>query len=36
VVIGQEDLDELVKELDVEAIRREVFTLYDIKYGLDT
>ena len=36
VIIGQEDLDELVKELDVEAIRREVFNLYNVKFGLDT
>ena len=35
-MIGQDDLDALVKELDVEAIRREVFDLYEIKYGLDT
>ena len=35
-MIDQNDLDELIKELDIEQIRREVFTLYDIKYGLDT
>ena len=35
-MINQDDLDELIQELDVEQIRREVFNLYNIKFGLDT
>ena len=36
LAIGEEDLTCLIKELDIEVINREVFTLYDIEYGLDT
>lgn len=36
MVIGEDDLQEMIRELDIEAIRREVFALYDINYGLDT
>ena len=36
VIVGEEDIQDLIKELDIEAIRKEVFILYDIKYGLDT
>ena len=36
IIVGEEDIQEMIKELDIESIRKEVFTLYDIKYGLDT
>ena len=36
VIVGEEDIQDLIKELDIEAIRKEVFNLYDVKYGLDT
>ena len=36
VIIGEEDIQDMIKELDIEAIRKEVFGLYEIKYGLDT
>lgn len=36
VVVGEEDVDNLVREIDTEWIRKEVFKLYDVKYGLDT
>ena len=36
LAIGEEDLTLLIKELDIEAINREVFELYGISYGLDT
>lgn len=36
LVMGEEDLQDLINELDIEAIRREVFSLYDIRFGLDT
>lgn len=35
VAIGEEDLNDLIKDLDIEAIRVEVFRLYDINFGLD-
>ena len=36
VIVSEDDIQDLIKELDIEAIRKEVFNLYDIKYGLDT
>ena len=36
VVVGEEDVDNLVRDIDTEWIRKEVFKLYDVKYGLDT
>lgn len=36
LAIGEEDLTNLIKDLDIEAINRDVFNLYDISYGLDT
>ena len=36
LAIGEDDLTNLIKELDIEAINREVFNLYEISYGLDT
>lgn len=36
VIVGEDDIQDLIKDLDIEAIRKEVFNLYDIKYGLDT
>jgi len=36
VIVGEEDIQDMIKELDIEAVRKEVFHLYDIKYGLDT
>ena len=36
VVIEDHDVDNLVREIDTEWIRKEVFKLYDVNYGLDT
>ena len=36
VVVGEEDVDNLVRDIDTEWLRKEVFKLYDVKYGLDT
>ena len=30
VVVGEEDVDNLVREIDTEWIRKEVFNLYDV------
>lgn len=34
--VGEEDLTSLIKEIDIEAVNRDVFNLYETKYGLDT
>jgi hypothetical protein len=34
--LGDEDIKDFIKELDVEAISRDVFRLFDVKTGLDT
>lgn len=36
LALGEQDLTNLVKDLDVEAVHKEVFRLYDLKFGLDT
>ena len=36
IIVGEDDIQDMIKELDIEAVRKEVFNLYDIKYGLDT
>ena len=36
LAIGEEDLTNMIKDLDIETINREVFQLYSIQYGLDT
>ena len=36
LALGEDDLTNLIKDLDIEEINREVFKLYDIQYGLDT
>ena len=36
VVVEEEDVDNLVREIDTEWIRKEVFKLYGVDYGLDT
>ena len=33
--IEEQDVDTLVKEIDIEMVRKEVFKLYRVKYGLD-
>lgn len=35
-MLGDEDIKDFIKELDVEAISRDVFRLFDVKTGLDT
>ena len=34
--LEEDDVAEMVKDLDIEAINRDVFDLFQIKYGLDT
>lgn len=36
LAIGEDDLTNLIRDLDIESINREVFVLYDIQFGLDT
>ena len=36
MAIGEDDLTNMIKDLDIESINRDVFNLYDIQYGLDT
>ena len=36
MAIGEDELTNLVKDLDIEGINRDVFRLYDINFGLDT
>ena len=36
LVVEEQDVDTLVKEIDIEMVRKEVFKLYRVKYGLDT
>lgn len=35
MAIGEDELAELISNLDVEGINRDVFKLYDLSYGLD-
>lgn len=35
-IFGDDDIKDFVKELDVEAISKEVFKIFDVKIGLDT
>jgi hypothetical protein len=35
-LIGEDDIKDLVKELEIETISKDVFKLYDVKIGLDT
>ena len=34
--LEEDDLTDLVRDIDIEAINQEVFDLFNIKYGLDT
>ena len=34
--LEEDDLTDLVRDIDIEAINQEVFDLFKIKYGLDT
>ena len=36
LALEEDDLMELVKDLDIEAINQDVFELYHVRYGLDT
>lgn len=36
IALNNEDITNMLREIDIEEINREVFTLYNIKYGLDT
>ena len=36
LVVEEQDVDTLVKEIDIEMVRKEVFKLYRVNYGLDT
>ena len=36
MIVDQYEIQELINELDIEAIRIEVFEVYGINYGLDT
>ena len=36
IAIDEEDLTNMIADLDIESINREVFNLYNISYGLDT
>ena len=36
VIVGEKDIEDLLNEIDAEAIRQEVFNIYNIKYGLNT
>jgi hypothetical protein len=35
-LLGDDEIKDFIKELDVEAISKEVFRLFDVKIGLDT
>jgi len=35
MAIGEDELTNLIKDLDIEGINQNVFRLYDINYGLD-
>lgn len=35
LVIGEDDLTMMIKDLDIDAINKDVFNLYEIQYGLD-
>ena len=35
LVIGEDDLTIMIKDLDIDAINKDVFNLYEIQYGLD-
>ncbi len=35
-ILGDEDIKDFVKELDLETLNKDVFKLFDIKIGLDT
>jgi len=35
-MMGEDELKDLVRELDVEQIRQDVFQLYEVKSGIDT
>ena len=36
MAIGDEELTNLIKDLDIDSINKDVFRLYDINFGLDT
>ena len=36
LAIGDDDLTNMIKDLDIEVINRDVFSLYKIQFGLDT
>lgn len=35
-LLGDDEIKDFIKELDVEAISKEVFRLFEVKIGLDT
>lgn len=36
LAIGDDDLSNMIKDLDIEVINRDAFSLYNIQFGLDT
>lgn len=36
LALGEDDITNLIKNLDIEEINREVFQLYEVAFGLDT
>ena len=36
MALGEDELTNLIKDLDIDGINRDVFRLYDINFGLDT
>ena len=36
IIVTEEDMQDLLKEIDLDSVRKDVFNLYDIRYGLDT
>ena len=36
IIIEEDEMENLIKELDIDAIRENVFNLYEINYGIDT
>ena len=35
-LLDEDELEDMIADLDVESINREVFNLFNISYGLDT
>lgn len=36
MAIGEDELTNLIRDLDIDSINKEVFKLYNVEYGLDT